>query len=760
MAKGSITQVAVTDTFQQWLNKTNDLVNLMNGDVMTASPGGDTTIGNAKLQGNFAANNITVNTTIGVVSGMAGRFSELRQQSGNTAPISVTDMISITAANTLPIRLTNALGPRIRYDNSQRTWDVGHGNTNANSSFTFIWDSAVIGALTTTGYLELKGGLTANGNTNLGSGLIKVAGGTNAQPGYGFSTELDSGVFLVSANNVGITSGGETRAVFSNTQMVVHRPIRAANGTALLPSYAFQNSNSTGMWLSGNANASFSANGNIVLSYGKNDLGFHGIYLFAAPGQEGLILSANGHVDLDTNIGGVFNTVGVRIGRNSTVSRFSWLKPNTSTTYVNIQAGDDNDADGPTANGGFVQVLQSSNLALPGFSFINDVGAGLARTGSNTISLVTGGLSQLRVNTSVISIRGGIGIQFDPYVNPNHRGDISYHLGIYGKTYGLGVTGSSLNIVSPNNAAFRFVSNSDGAIALEIYNNSNNAIMRMGGNGSESTPCISFIDDINTGIWRPGPDSFGISVGGQHKVTVNGAGITLSNDGRFIAANKGQQSSPDFCFYGAGGYGMYYASSYLRFSAAGSQVVAISPTYNISYSTYNRMNNIRWNDNTNDGFGATSNYTYAIVADTSSHRFDLNGAVNESVITRALGDARYQRTSSRRFKDKLVEINDSLEARLLKAFDLFNIKTWTWGKEIAECDERYGTQGIGFVVEELEEFLPEAVRYQWIQDEDFDADSDDIPTKKQAHALDESPIIASLILKIRQLEARLEAVGA
>ena len=64
MAKTAITNVAPTNTFQVWLDKTNELVNLVKSDIMTASStaNGDITQGNATLEGNFTATNINVNT--------------------------------------------------------------------------------------------------------------------------------------------------------------------------------------------------------------------------------------------------------------------------------------------------------------------------------------------------------------------------------------------------------------------------------------------------------------------------------------------------------------------------------------------------------------------------------------------------------------------------------------------------------------------------------------------------------------------------
>lgn len=816
MAKGSVTQVAVTDTFQAWLNKTNELVTLIKNDVVTASAGaGDSTVGNAILVGNFTANNLTANANSGVVSGFTGRFSEIRQQTGNTNAISIVDPLSLTTSNSFPIRLSSSAGPRIRFNNGQRNWDIGHAGSGANSSIIFTWDDSVLASITTVGYLELLGGITANGNVNIGSGFLRAGSGSGITPGIGFSSEPGSGIFLASSNNVGIAAGGSTRAVFSNTQILLTQPIREVNGSETIPSFSFQSATTTGFYLnSGELTAT--VGGSRVLSIAKGTT-VNNLYLYPITGQNAFSIGVRGgYLDLNTD-----DSNGIRIGRAALTSRTQYLKPNTTVLFVNIHANDD-----PAANGGIIQVSQPTNLSLPAFGFMGDTGTGVGRSATNTVSLYSAGSPQLSANASSITIKAGIGIRLNEYVAPDHRGNVSGHIGLYGTLYGLGITAASLNFAAPANAAFRFVSNVNGDIAAEIYNNNGNSVFRLSGSGSLANPTISFTDDTDTGIWRPGPNVMGISIGGADRVRfgtisqffgtvqansfnlinvgtgggflgvaedtaenpsftwssdidtgmwrianntiglataginraiINGGGITLENSGRFIASNRGEPGAPDFCFTNAGDFGMWTSGGYLRFSA-GTEVAAISPALDISYSTFTRVNSLRFNDNTSGGFGASASFVFGFMGDAVSHRFDGNAGNAFSIMTRQLGDDRYQRTSSIRFKDNLKEINSDLESRLLSAFDLFDVKTWTWGKEISKLDERYGTEGIGFVVEELEEFLPEAVRYQWVEDDDQDPNSDKLPSSKQPHALDESPIIASLILKIRQLEARLSVL--
>jgi hypothetical protein len=122
MAKTSIDTVNATDTFQVWLNKTNELVALFNTDAMTASVLGDTTIGNATLVGSFTAN------TINAVGGLsANTFSVLsiENKDSSTADIDVTSPIAISSTERNILSITAPTGPIISLTNQfPITWNL------------------------------------------------------------------------------------------------------------------------------------------------------------------------------------------------------------------------------------------------------------------------------------------------------------------------------------------------------------------------------------------------------------------------------------------------------------------------------------------------------------------------------------------------------------------------------------------------------------------------------------------------------------
>jgi hypothetical protein len=166
MAK-SIGQVATTQTFQNWLTKTNDLVDILEANIITAEVGGtpDTTTGDANLAGTFSATNLTASTllsadAIGPVTG------------GGT--IAFNGQVQVNGPSQTTTIFSNAGGGQTRYTNGSLSWDVGLENGNPGN---FIINTGVAPnkfSLSTAGTLTvpdavITGSLTV-GSLSIGAG--------------------------------------------------------------------------------------------------------------------------------------------------------------------------------------------------------------------------------------------------------------------------------------------------------------------------------------------------------------------------------------------------------------------------------------------------------------------------------------------------------------------------------------------------------------------------------------------------------------
>lgn len=163
MAK-SITGITTTNTFQNWLDKTNEIVNLLNSDIVTASAGGDTTVGNVNLSGTLTSTTIIADTLL--------RADTISPKSGSTSILS-TAPINIVNNQVVLSRLTSVVGPRLAFNDGTVEWLAGFENT-LNRSFAIFSGTTPVFRINTDGTVEIGGTLTAgaiSGNSATASTL-------------------------------------------------------------------------------------------------------------------------------------------------------------------------------------------------------------------------------------------------------------------------------------------------------------------------------------------------------------------------------------------------------------------------------------------------------------------------------------------------------------------------------------------------------------------------------------------------------------
>ena len=164
MAK-NITNVNTTDTFQQWLDKTNEIALAFRENVVTTGATDSAADGNAVITGNFTGSSLVATSqltsdTIGARSASTINFSD---------PIQVTSGTSVAATF-----LYSGTGGQTRYTDGSIAWDIGHDSSGGH---TFIIDTGTGQAkfqLTAAGTLTVPNvvvteSLTAN-SLALGSG--------------------------------------------------------------------------------------------------------------------------------------------------------------------------------------------------------------------------------------------------------------------------------------------------------------------------------------------------------------------------------------------------------------------------------------------------------------------------------------------------------------------------------------------------------------------------------------------------------------
>lgn len=163
MAKTGLNEVTTAQTFQTWLDRTNELVDIIATDTLTASVLGDTTTGNATLVGSFTANTVTAVDVM--------RTDVLSPKSGSTS-ISLSSPVTINSSSQTTQTLISTSGPRSLYSSGSLIWSAGFENTTSNRFIINTGTGAVKLALSSDGNLSIAGSMSAAGSITAAGGLV------------------------------------------------------------------------------------------------------------------------------------------------------------------------------------------------------------------------------------------------------------------------------------------------------------------------------------------------------------------------------------------------------------------------------------------------------------------------------------------------------------------------------------------------------------------------------------------------------------
>jgi hypothetical protein len=205
MSKPSIQNITTTQTFQNWLDKTNEIVDIIRDSALTASVSGDTTFGDATLVGEFTANTVVV-------------FDELLVDNIESRtpgqPVVFGNGVKVTAAGS-PIAAIfeyGASGAKTRYTNNVTSWDIGYDNT-TNANFQMNFGSGGQFSLSPTGVLTVPSLITST-DLQIGTNLT-ILGNLNANTAQ-FASANGSFTGLFAGNFTGDVYHPAGNKVFEN----------------------------------------------------------------------------------------------------------------------------------------------------------------------------------------------------------------------------------------------------------------------------------------------------------------------------------------------------------------------------------------------------------------------------------------------------------------------------------------------------------------------------------------------------------------
>jgi len=188
--------INTSQTFQNWFDKTNDLVEELRDNIMTATTSGESTTGNATLLGTFTGTNVVASTLLS--------SDDISSASGGV--INFQDPIQITGTSaTTATFLFSGTGGQTRYTDGNLSWDVGLESSNPGN---FIIDT---GTGQNKFQLSVAGTLTVpdavvTGSLTVGSLSIGAGGaGLNTDD----ITEGSTNLYYTDARARGAFSGGD-----------------------------------------------------------------------------------------------------------------------------------------------------------------------------------------------------------------------------------------------------------------------------------------------------------------------------------------------------------------------------------------------------------------------------------------------------------------------------------------------------------------------------------------------------------------------
>ena len=188
--------INTSQTFQNWFDKTNDLVEELRDNIMTATTSGESTTGNATLIGTFTGTNVVASTLLS--------SDDISSASGGV--INFQDPIQITGTSaTTATFLFSGTGGQTRYTDGSLSWDVGLESSNPGN---FIIDT---GTGQNKFQLSVAGTLTVpdavvTGSLTVGSLSIGAGGaGLNTDD----ITEGSTNLYYTDARARGAFSGGD-----------------------------------------------------------------------------------------------------------------------------------------------------------------------------------------------------------------------------------------------------------------------------------------------------------------------------------------------------------------------------------------------------------------------------------------------------------------------------------------------------------------------------------------------------------------------
>lgn len=228
--------------------------------------------------------------------------------------------------------------------------------------------------------------------------------GSVTAPAYSFTGDLDTGMYRRAADSIGFSCGGAARGFFSTTAFTTTVQNLTANGTLAAPSYSFSNDTGSGLYLNAVGDMRLAVGGVDVAALTSTAWGTFvqqqnvaGLSV-AAPDYSFFGDSDTGMYLVTANSLG-FATAGVQRMRMTTVAMISSIPHRNAV----------------------------GSTTAPAFSFDGDANTGVYQNGADVLAFTAGGTTTLQIGNNTIGMHGATPVARPTYGAPTgtiNRGSI------------------------------------------------------------------------------------------------------------------------------------------------------------------------------------------------------------------------------------------------------------------------------------------------------------------------------------------------
>lgn len=305
--------------------------------------------------------------------------------------------------------------------------------------------------------------------------------GTAALPAFSFSSDSNTGIFSVAADDLGFSTGGVQRLMISTTALTSTLSILGPDGTAAAPAFSFSSDPNTGIFQTGVADTLGVSTGGVV-RVTLDTVNFVSTLPILGPAGTAALPTFSFSADPNT---GIYNSAADTLAF-STGGVVRQTLSTTTLTSTLPERGPDGTA------------------AAPSYSFTSETNTGMYRSAAGTLSFSTLGASRLDLSAtsiitwaSIFGVNGSASFPAFSFLSDVNTGMLSVGADLLGFSAG-GTTRLTLSTTTLTST-----------------------VPFLGPAGTASLPTFSFSGDPNTGLYNVGADQIGLSTNGVLRVTYN-----------------------------------------------------------------------------------------------------------------------------------------------------------------------------------------------------------------------------------------------